>query len=291
MNKLLVFAFVGLAAQFVDGALGMAYGLTSSTLLLLTGLAPGATSASVHLAELGTTLVSGAAHHRFGNVDWRLVRRLALPGAVGAFLGATVLARLPVELGKPLISALLAGFGLFLLVRFTRPAPTEPPTDEPGLLPRPATTALGATAGFLDAAGGGGWGPIGTPTLLASGRIEPRKVIGSVSASEFVVAAAASIGFLLSLGTSGIPFRVVGALLIGGIAAAPLAAWLVRRVPAKPLGAVIGCTVLLTNGLTLHTAFGWSVTLPLIVASVGALGFGGWRQWRYVAARRAEAAA
>ncbi|MDR7278092.1 sulfite exporter TauE/SafE family protein [Catenuloplanes atrovinosus] len=252
MRKLVVLALVGLAAQLVDGALGMGYGVTSSTLLLVAGLTPASASASVHLAEIGTTLAAGAAHWRFGNVDWRVVRRIALPGALGAFLGATVLSSLSTEAAEPWMAGILLALGVYLLVRFARPigrAITRSPLRSRFLAP------LGLVAGFVDATGGGGWGPVATPSLLVSGRMEPRKVVGSVDTSEFVVALAASAGFLLGLGTSGFVWGTVLALLAGGLVAAPIAAWLVRIVPAQLLGAVVGGMIVLTNARTMMASF------------------------------------
>ncbi|MCP2328039.1 hypothetical protein HDA40_006546 [Hamadaea flava] len=247
MTRLVLLALVGLAAQLVDGALGMAYGVTSTTLLLLAGVAPASASASVHLSEIGTTLASGIAHWRFGNVDWRVVTRIAVPGAVGSFLGATVLSTISTSTAAPWTSGVLLALGVFLVARFTRPLrPARP---------RPVRTRflapLGLVAGFVDATGGGGWGPIATPTLLASGRMEPRKVIGSVNTAEFLVAAAASAGFLIGLGTSGFVLPTVIALLAGGVVGAPLAAWLVRAVPGQVIGAAVGGLIILTNTRTL----------------------------------------
>ncbi|WP_141910477.1 sulfite exporter TauE/SafE family protein [Micromonospora sp. A202] len=248
MRKLLVLALVGLVAQLIDGSLGMAYGLTSSTLLLVAGVAPAAASASVHLAEIGTTLAAGVAHWRFGNVDWRVVTRIALPGAIGAFAGATVLSSISTEAAAPWMAAILFTLGAYLLIRFARPLRTD---RVGGRLRGRFLGPLGLVAGFVDATGGGGWGPVATPALLVSGRMEPRKVIGSVDTSEFVVAAAASVGFLIGLGTEGFLLPTVAALLIGGLIAAPLAAWLVRIVPAQLLGAAVGGVIVLTNARTL----------------------------------------
>ncbi|MDG4805227.1 sulfite exporter TauE/SafE family protein [Micromonospora sp. WMMD1120] len=248
MRKLLVLALVGLVAQLIDGSLGMAYGLTSSTLLLVVGVAPAVASASVHLAEIGTTLAAGVAHWRFGNVDWRVVTRIALPGAIGAFAGATVLSSISTETAAPWMAAILFTLGAYLLVRFARPLRTG---RVGGRLRGRFLGPLGLVAGFVDATGGGGWGPVATPALLVSGRMEPRKVIGSVDTAEFVVAGAASVGFLIGLGTEGFLLPTVAALLIGGLIAAPLAAWLVRIVPAQLLGAAVGGVIVLTNARTL----------------------------------------
>lgn len=252
MQVFLVLAIIGLGAQLVDGTLGMAYGATSSTLLLATGLPPATASASVHLAEVGTTLLSGAAHWRFGNIDWRVVRRIALPGAIGGFLGATALSSISTELAAPWMALLLLALGLYVLTRFTFAA--SPQRRRP--LRGRWLAVLGLGAGFIDATGGGGWGPVATPTLLANGDMAPRKVIGSVDTSEFAVALAASLGFLLALGRQGVDPLAAGALLTGGLVAAPLAAWLVRRVPARPLGSAAGGLIVLSNARVVLNAVG-----------------------------------
>lgn len=249
MRTLVLLALVGLGAQLVDGSLGMAYGVTSTTLLLAIGTNPAAASATVHLAEIGTTLASGASHWRFGNVDWRVVLRIGVPGAVGAFAGATFLSWLSTELARPLMSVLLLGLGVYVLTRFTFRGLRTDRLGQP--LRRRFLTPLGLVAGFMDATGGGGWGPVGTPAILASGRMEPRKVIGSIDTSEFFVAVAASLGFLVGLGTAGIDPAWALALLVGGLVAAPIAAWLVRLVPPRVLGSAVGGVIVLTNLRTL----------------------------------------
>jgi uncharacterized membrane protein YfcA len=248
LQRFLLLALFGLIAQLIDGALGMAYGLTSTTLLLAAGLAPAVASASVHLAEVGTTLASGAAHWKLGNTDWKAVRWLALPGGVGAFAGATVLSNLDGAASRPWISLFLVILGAYVLVRFAFLGGR--------ILRRPMLAPLGLVAGFLDAIGGGGWGPLATPTMLASGRMEPRKVIGTVSTSEFVVASCASLGFLVSLDSSVFALPVVLALLVGGSIAAPIAAWLVRWLHPRLLGAAVGGLIVLTNGRTLLNTIG-----------------------------------
>ena len=274
MRKLLVLALVGLASQLVDGALGMGYGVTSSSLLLLAGLSPALASASVHLSEIGTTLVSGTAHHRLGNTDWRLVARLGGPGAVGAFLGATVLSRLSTGAAAPATSGILLVLGLYVLIRFAvRPpagsARRRSPHTARLLVP------LGLVGGFVDATGGGGLGPVATTTLLARGRTAPRTVVGSVDTAELMVTAAASAGFLAGLGAAGISPTVVGALLAGGLVAAPVAAWLVSRLPAGVLGSAVGGLIVMTNLRTilsaLHAPGPLSAAALLIVVPVWAL--------------------
>jgi len=253
MPALIVLIVIGFLAQLVDGALGMAYGATSSTLLLAYGLSPATASASVHLAELGTTAVSGLSHWRFGNVDWRTVRRIGIPGAVGAFVGAVVLSSISAELARPWMAGILLAIGTYILVRFTLFGPARPRGRR--YIRGRYLAPLGLGAGFVDATGGGGWGPVATPTILATGKYEPRKVIGSVDTSEFLVALAASVGFLLTLGSQGVAFRYVAALLIGGIAAAPLAAWLVRHVTPALLGVSVGGLILITNTRMLFDAY------------------------------------
>ena len=253
MHKLIVLAIVGFIAQLIDGALGMAYGVTSSSLMLAAGLAPAAASASVHLAEIGTTLASGASHWRFGNVDWRIVARLGVPGAIGAFAGATFLSGLTTDAAKPWMAGILLGLGVYVLVRFT--FGTLKKTDTSTSLRSRFLSPLGLIAGFIDATGGGGWGPVATPTLLVSGKVEPRKVIGSVDTSEFLVAIAASLGFFIGIGNEGVKAPYVAALLIGGLVAAPIAAYLVRIIPAQLLGSLVGGFIVLTNSRTILNAY------------------------------------
>ena len=293
MRKLVLFGMVGVLAQLIDGALGMAYGLTSTTLLVAAGTAPAAASATVHLAELGTTAVSGVSHWRFGNVDWRTVRWMTFPGAVGAFAGAVVLSSISGDTARPWVAAILSVLGIYVLYRFLgRPRGPQPRAGHP--LPSGLLAPLGLGAGFLDAVGGGGWGPVGTPTLLASGRLEPRKVIGSVDTGEFLVALGASAGFLASLSWRQVPMGLVLLLLAGGLIAAPLAAWLVRRLAPRKLGVIVGAAILLTNTRTLAGTFGidgsWRAALYLaIVAVVGVLA--AWRLSQSRQRRRAKALA
>ena len=263
MRSLVVLAVVGLVAQLVDGSLGMAYGVTSTTLLLAVGITPAIASASVHIAEVGTTLMSGASHWKFGNVDWSKVWPLAVPGGVGAFVGAVLLSSLDAEVAAPFVAVFLFLLGAYILARFA--------FDRSGDLlvakriPRRFLSPLGLVAGFLDAVGGGGWGPISSSTLLSSRRMEPRKVVGTVDTSEFVVALCASVGFLLSLSFAQVPWDVVGALLAGGIVAAPVAAWIVRHLNARVLGTAVGGFILLTNAQTFLEAVGLDPSLNVFV--------------------------
>ena len=252
MKALVLLALVGFGAQLVDGSLGMAYGVTSTTLLLAIGTNPAIASATIHLAEIGTTLASGVSHWKFGNVDWKVVAKIGLPGAVGAFAGATFLASLSTAVAAPVMSLILLTLGTYILIRFTLRGIDRRHLGKP--MRKRFLGPLGLVAGFVDATGGGGWGPVGTPAILASGRMEPRKVIGSIDTSEFLVAVAASLGFLFALGSQGVNFSWVAVLLLGGLIAAPIAAWLVRHIPPRLLGSLVGGMIVLTNSRTLLTS-------------------------------------
>ena len=293
MRTLILLGLIGLAAQLVDGSLGMAYGVTSSTLLLTAGLAPASVSATVHLAEIGTTLASGASHWRFGNIDWRVVGFMAVPGGIAAFLGANVLTASG-EAAEPVMSVLLLLLGIYVVWRFLR-LPDRRPSFS-GKVPGFLLVPLAMVAGFMDAIGGGGWGPVGTPTLLASGRIRPRKVVGSIDASEFVVSLGASAGFLLALGHTGINLPFVLALLIGGIIAAPVAAWLVRLMAPRILAVGAGGLIIFTNARTLLSIDAVDAVLPaaataIILLAVAALWAAAltWVIRKELAEKRAEA--
>ncbi len=265
MRNLVVLAIVGFVAQLVDGSLGMAYGVTSTTLLLaIAGLTPALASTVVHISEVGTTLASGVSHWRFGNVDWSKIVWLAIPGGIGAFVGATVLVRfIDAAAAEPIVAIFLFLLGAYVLARFAFNRTTNVVQNLP--IPRAFLSPLGLIAGFLDAVGGGGWGPISTPTLLSSGRMEPRKVVGTVDTSEFIVALAASIGFLISLSFAQVPWEVVGVLLLGGLVAAPIAAWIVRHLNARVLGTAVGGFILLVNANTFLEAVGLDPALNVFV--------------------------
>jgi uncharacterized membrane protein YfcA len=260
MRSLIIFTLVGVGAQLVDGALGMAFGVTASTLLVLSGVASAQASAAVHLAEVGTTLASGLSHWKFRNIDWHIVLKLGVPGAIGAFLGATVLSSLATEDAAPVMAAILLSIGVYVLLRFSL---RTPPAVKVGTTKHGAKflAPLGLFGGFIDASGGGGWGPVTTSTLLSSGKTAPRTVIGSVSASEFLVAVSASLGFLVGLREQFFDnLPIVLGLAVGGVIAAPLAAWLVSRISPALLGAGVGGVVVLTNAQKLVDYFG--VTAP-----------------------------
>lgn len=259
--SLLIFALVGAFAQLIDGTLGMAFGISSSTLLVAVGATPLAASAAVHFAELGTTFASGASHWRAKNVDWRIVVRIGIPGAIGAAIGSSLLSRISLEGSRTWMSALLFLLGAILLTRFGLHRPVIRPF---GRKPKTSVLApLGLAAGFVDASGGGGWGPITTPSLLLLTSGEPRKVIGTVSASEFFVALAASGGFIAGSATSDLDWQVIAGLLLGGVLMAPFAALLAGRLPHAPFGTLIGGAIVLINGRVLLNAAAsptWVVT-------------------------------
>src|SRR3954451_17951469 len=272
MRRLVLLALVGLCAQLVDGSLGMGYGVTSATLLVAAGIGPAAASAAIHFSEIGTSLVSGLSHHKLGNTDWRTVGVLALPGFLGAFAGATLLVNLDTDIAVPVVAGLLIALGTYVTWRFLSPHQLRF-----GARPSARFLApLGLFAGALDAVGGGGWGPGGTASLLASGRLEPRKVVGSVDTAEFVVAVGGSLGFLVGLGAEGIEWGYVAALMLGGVVAAPIAAALVRYLPARVLGVAAGGLIVLTN---LQTLADWSDASGVTEGLLASLVFTLWVLW------------
>lgn len=237
LEALLPFIAIGFAAQLVDGALGMAFGVISNTLLISMGVPPAAASAGVHAAESFTTGASGISHIAHRNVDWKLFWRLMIPGVAGGILGAYVLSTINAEAARPFVLAYLCVIGLFLLWRGIRFAPMEK---------RPKFVApLGLVGGFLDAAGGGGWGPVVTSNLLVQGG-SPRRVVGTVNTVEFFLAVAISATFIATLGVAAFTIATVG-LVIGGVAAAPLGALLAKRIPARPLLILVGIVLTLTS--------------------------------------------
>lgn len=240
------FILVGFAAQLIDGALGMAYGVSSNSFLLSLGLPPALASASVHTAEVFTTAISGASHWKLRNIDIPLAKKLIIPGVIGGVLGATILSNINGDVIKPWIAIYLLIMGLNILYKaFKRTTNTEQPKR---------VRLLGLTGGFLDAIGGGGWGPVVTSTLVARGHT-PRVMIGTVNFSEFFVTFAESIAFLLMLDIRDNYLIVIG-LLIGGAIAAPLAAIFARKVKPKYLMILIGIVIIFLSIRTMVLA--WS---------------------------------
>lgn len=237
MHDFLIYTLVGFIAQLVDGALGMAYGLTCNSVLLSLGLSPLAASASVHAAEVFTTGASGIAHWRIGNIDRRLIWQLAIPGMIGGFCGAYLLFWAPPALLRPVISVYLGLAGIWILIKALGVRNRE------HRIPR-GVPVLGFVGAFLDAVGGGGWGPIVTSTLIGGGSTA-RFAIGSVNAAEFFVTCVISVTFLATTGFSIWP--IMAGLLLGGVLAAPVAARLTKHVPEKPLMIVVGVMILLLS--------------------------------------------
>ncbi|KIH97869.1 permease [Streptomonospora alba] len=245
MQTLVLLGFVGLLGQLINGSLGMGYGISTTSALLVIGTSPALASATVNLSQVGSQFASGFAHWRFGNVDWAVVWRIAVPGAAGSFAGAVFLSRLSTDAAGPLMSTILLVLGTYLLARFTFRKLPRPDLSRP--LRTVFLAPVGLFAGFMNSTGGGGWGPVGTSALLASGRLEPRKVIGSISVGESAVVVAGSIGFAVGLGFTGINITWVAVLLLGGLLAAPIAAWLASHVPARMLGSLVGGLIVFTN--------------------------------------------
>lgn len=238
-GEFLYFLVIGFLAQLVDGALGMAYGLTATTFLFTFGIPPAAASASVHAAEMVTTGVSGLWHVAFRNIDGPLIRRLVLPGVVGAVVGAYFLTTLPVKPIKVAVAIYLAVMGGVVLYRAWNHR-----HHQGGRHPTSHTVAVGLAGGFFDAMGGGGWGPIVTSTLLARGG-EARYTVGTVNMAEFFVATAASATFFLTIGVG--HWRIVLGLIAGGLLGAPLGAWMCRRIPPRILMVVVGLLIIVLS--------------------------------------------
>jgi len=237
---ILFYVLVGFIAQMIDGALGMAYGVSSTSLLLTIGIPPAQASASVHAAELLTTGVSGIFHLKFGNIDKKILRRLLIPGIIGGGLGAYVLTEIPSTTIKPLVAVYLIIMGGIILWKALRKAePREVKTK---------LALLGLAGGFFDAIGGGGWGPIVTTTLVARGK-EPRFAIGSVNLAEFFVTLSESFVFILTIGL--VHWKIIIGLMIGGVLAAPLAAYLCSRIPRRPMMCMVGILIIAVSLRTL----------------------------------------
>jgi uncharacterized protein len=241
---LIPFILIGFAAQMVDGALGMAFGQISSTLLIAMGVPPAAASAGVHTAETFTTAVSGISHVAHRNVDWRLFFRLVIPGVAGGILGAYVLTSVDASVAKPFVLTYLTVLGLYLFYRGVMHRHTE---RTPKIV-----SPLGLAGGFLDAAGGGGWGGIVTSNLLVQGS-NPRKTIGTVNTAEFFLTVTISATFIATLGWQAFTGATLG-LLIGGVCAAPFGAWIAKRVNADTLLTFVGALLTAVSVYGLYRA-------------------------------------
>lgn len=228
----LLYIAAGFVAQMIDGALGMAYGVSASSLLMAFGVPPAATSATVHAAECFTTGASALSHHAFGNVDKFLFRRLLIPAVIGAIIGAYVLSAIDGDVLKPYVSAYLILIGLLIIGKAFRQIPPRNVTTH--------LTPLGFFGALVDAMGGGGWGPIVASNLIVRGN-DVRITVGSVNAVEFFVTLAASITFLLTIGLT--HWSIILGLALGGVIAAPFGAWAAKRIPHKPFMVLVGVLV------------------------------------------------
>jgi uncharacterized protein len=283
MGELLLVGLAGFCAALVDGALGMGFGPTSSSILLSTGIAPASVSTTVNIAKVASGFAAAVSHWRFRNIDHRLVLQLALWGSLGAVLGVSVLSNIDGDALRPILGFLLAVIGLRILFRFRRPVsvaadefgdiahdPDRVPTfDQRGL--RAVAAAGGVTNGLV-----GAWGPVVTPFLMHR-ELPPRFAVGSVNTAEVAVATVSASSLVASLGTGGLRPSVIVAMLVGGMAAAPLAAWVVRHVPARPMGLGVAALLLVTSVRELS---GWT-----------GLGSGRWAFYALVAILVALAAA
>jgi uncharacterized membrane protein YfcA len=269
MGELVLVGLAGFLASLVDGALGMGFGPTSSTILLSTGLSPAAASTTVNLAKVATGLSAAISHWRFENIDHRLVVRLAVPGMLGALIGVTILARVDGDEIRPVLACILLLVGLRILVRFSRPVRARRHDEDAG---PPSFEVRGA--GVAAAAGGvtnglvGAWGPVVTPYLLHHG-LPPRYAVGSVNTAEVAVAVVAAGSLLASVGGDGVELATVLAMLIGGVLGSPLAAWVVRRLSPRRLGLAVAALLLITNVRELAGLVGLGWTRWLLYALVG----------------------
>jgi uncharacterized protein len=242
-----LFFCVGLLAQLVDGALGMHFGVISTTLLLSYGVSPAQASAMTHIAEIFTTAASGASHWWHRNVDWTIVKRIALPGVIGGALGATVLANVDGKVIAPFVTIYLALMGLLILARALRAFPVVEPTKR-------GMPTVGFFGGLLDAIGGGGWGGIVTSTLIGGGHV-PRSVVGSVNLTEFFVTVVTSSTLILAIGVADL--TPVIPLVLGGLVVAPFAGYVVKIVPARWMMLIIGCLIVILSGRSILKMLGW----------------------------------
>lgn len=245
LSALLPFIAIGFGAQLIDGAIGMAFGVITNTLLVsVMGMAPAQASARVHIVEMFTTAASGISHVLHKNVDWKLFSRLAIPGVIGGVLGAYVLTNIDAAVAKPFVMVYLSGIGIYLLYRawgYTHEH-RQPKVIAP----------LGFIGGFLDAAGGGGWGPVVTSNLLIQGS-SPRTTVGTVNTTEFFLTTAVSITFITQIGFEAFTAATLG-LLMGGLLAAPLGAFLAKRIPPQRLMLMVGVVLTITSLFSLYKA-------------------------------------
>jgi len=246
-------ALAGLVAQLVDGSLGMAYGVTSNSILVAVGLLPAVASASVHASEIVTTLVSGISHWRLGNIKKSLTLPLIFSGVAGGIIGAATSSLVSGNVIKPWVALILLAMGVLILCRFISQKDFSLAVQ--GKESKIELIVLGLIASFVDALGGGGWGPITTPSLILKGNHLPNEIIGSVNLSEFFVTIAMTATFIVLLGLDKFRWDIVIALIIGGALAAPLAASFTKKIKPRYLGILVGILLIITNLRTLILSF------------------------------------
>jgi len=250
--EILVWAIVGFLAQLIDGSLGMAYGVSSTTALVSLGVYPALASASVHTAEIFTTLASGASHFKLGNVRKDVILHLTVPGVIGGSMGAFVAVSLSSDILQLVVGGILLFMGLLIFLRFALKRMVRFREERPSsrmLVP------LGYVAAFLDALGGGGWGPIATTTLVTN-KVEPSKAVGSVNFAEFFVTVSETTTFMILIGPERFNWTVILGLIVGGLICAPMAALLCKRLPHRVLGTLVGTTVILLSIRMILSFFG-----------------------------------
>ncbi len=247
MYDIIPFIAIGFAAQIIDGALGMAFGVITQTLLVgVLGIPPATASASVHLVEVFTTGASGISHIWHRNIDWSLFRRLVPFGIIGGVAGAYLLSSIDASTARPFIMLYLTAVGVYLLIRgirMSKPRFEDPKTTRP----------LALAGGFLDAAGGGGWGPVVTSNLLVQGS-DPRKTVGTVNSAEFLLTLSISAAFIFTLGFAAFTVVTIG-LIIGGVVAAPFGAIMVKRIAPRFLLLAVSVVLIATSVFSIYNAW------------------------------------
>jgi uncharacterized membrane protein YfcA len=277
MNQLVLVAVAGFCASLVDGALGMGFGPTSSSILLSTGLSPASVSTTVNLAKVATGIAAAVSHWRFRNIDHRLVLQLALWGCLGAIAGVTVLSNVDSAALKPVLAALLVVIGLRILTRFSRPvavnaAEFEDLDRDPDRMPRFDQRGLRVVAASGGVTNGliGAWGPVVTPFLMQR-ELQPRFAVGSTNTAEVAVATVSASSLIAALGSGGLKGSIIVAMLAGGIVAAPIAAWMVGHIPARPTGIAVAALLLLTNSRELAAWAGLGASRWLLYGVIAVL--------------------
>lgn len=268
MWTLLAISIAGFFAQLIGGTIGMAFGVTATTGLLLVSFSPAMASSVVHLVEIGTAALNGGFHAKARNVDWKVALAVGIPGALGAFVGALLLSTINLSFSKPWIASVLLFLGVLILFRVANPlmAPTgKRPSSR-------LTIPIGLGSGFIDATAGGGWGIITTSTLVATNTMSPGRVVGTTSSARLLVALSGSLGFIIGLGFAAIRWDAVLAMLVGCLFAAPLAAVLVKKLSPRLIGMSVGVVVIVLNVRQLVVSLGAGTDVALIAMTLAMLG-------------------